>query len=160
MASNQADDPTGLFRTYFEYSKRDGKVNESFYNANIALLYFELADYENAEKHARIGYALSPGFYQTFVLGYSMTENGKADEALNFFSQEQNDFPDNLYVQSAKGWAMYRLGKYKDAKVQYLKAKALGKRKNWAVERDLKIINAALSDPTLPQVEPVRWFGD
>ena len=160
MASGQTEDLTDLFATYHEYSKRNGTVNESFYNANLALLYFELADYENAVKHGRMGYDLSPGFYQAFALGYALTENGQAQEALDFFNDPKNDHPENLYIQAGKGWALYRLGRMNEAKTHYLKAKVLGKRKNWAVERDLKIINAALADPTLPQVEPVRWFGD
>ena len=160
MASGQAEDPTDLFATYREYSKRNGTVNESFYNANLSLLYFELADYENAVKHGRIGYDLNPGFYQAFALGYAMTENGQAQEALDFYNDPKNDHPENLYIQAGKGWALYRLGRMDEAKAQYLKAKALGKRKNWAVERDFRAINAALENPDQPQVPPVRWFGD
>ncbi len=160
IAAGKITDLNEVLDTYRKYSLRNGKLNESVYYANLGLLFFELGDYDKAVEYAQMSHDLSTGPYQSFTLGYSLIEKGEIDAALEILDPAITEHPNNLYVVAAKGWAMYRLSRYTEAKSMYLKAKSLSRRKNSAVERDLKIIQAAIDDPTIPQVPPVRWFGD
>lgn len=160
VASGAIIDPSEALATYREYSKKNGAVNEAVYQANVALFFFELGDYENAIAHARKAYALSQGPYQTWVLGYALTEHGDPKAGLSYLEKAADTPPRNTNVLAGVGWAYYRLGQFEKAHEFFLAARAASPRKNSGVERDIKIVENALANPDAPQAPPARWFGD
>lgn len=153
-------DPYKHLELYHEYSKRNGRVNEAFYNANLSLFFFELGQYDMAVHHAKESYALSQEPYPSFVMGYSLTEKGEIKEALSILETATTQHPENVNILGAQAWAFYRAGDSKAAYATLKKAQSLSPRKHSAIERDLKIVEASINDPSLEQVPPVRWYGD
>ncbi len=160
LAAGDITDSTQVLENYWEYSKRNGKVDQAVYSTNVALFFFELGDYAKAVEYARMGYELKQGAYQIWALGYSLTEKGEVQIGLNYLNEGAQTYPENVNILAGKGWAYYRLGQYVEAQKSMLAARAAAPRKNSGVERDLRIIEKALSDPTMRQVPPVGWFGD
>lgn len=144
---------------YIEISNTEGRNNLTYTHANIALFYFELGDYQNAEKYARMSYEADQSAYQTWTLGFSLIENGKHKEAFDLLSEGSETHPSDFMVQLGKGWAHYRLNQFEEARNAILKAKEISPRKHHDIEKSLEIVNAAISNPEAPKAPSIPWLG-
>jgi len=159
LASGETDDKDGIVEEYKRISINEGRNNTSYTEANIALFFFELGDFSNAVKHAQTAYDLEPKAYQSWTLGYSLIENGQADQGLEVMEKTLQSFPDNNFSLAAKGWALYRLGRLDEARDALLLAIDATSRKNVQLESQLKIIEAAIADPNQPPAPAIAWLG-
>lgn len=144
---------------YIAISNTEGRNNLTYTHANIALFYFELGDYQNAEKYARMSYEADQSAYQTWTLGFSLVENGKHDEAFNLLSEGTEIHSKDFMVQLGKGWALYRLNRFEEARTAILKAKEISPRKHHDVEKSLEIVNNAIANPEATKAPSIPWLG-
>lgn len=144
---------------YIAISNSEGRNNLTYTHANIALFYFELGDYENAVKYARLSYDADPSAYQTWTLGCSMIENGNPQEAIAILEKGSIDFSTDAMTHLAKGWAYYRLGRLEEARVAILAAQTTSPRKSFTIEKSLKFVNDAIISSDAPSAPPVPWLG-
>lgn len=144
---------------YIAISNTEGRNNLTYTHANIALFYFELGDYQNAEKYARMSYEADQSAYQTWTLGFSLIENGKHDEALNLLSIGTEIYPNDFMVQLGKVWALYRLNRLEEARTAILKAKDISPRKHHDIEKSLETVNNAITNPEAPKASLISWLG-
>ncbi len=86
-----------------------------YYARGIALE--RLDDWEKAEADFRQALKLQPNQPNVLnYLGYSLVEkNTKLDEALGMIQRAVAARPDDGYITDSLGWALYRLGRYKDS---------------------------------------------
>ncbi len=103
LHTGRPSDPTDAIATYREYSTRNGTLNEANFLTNVAFVFFELGQYEMAVNYAQSGYDLKAGAYQAFVLGYSLTEYGQSQDALELLRATHARFPNNLYLKAGMG---------------------------------------------------------
>lgn len=152
-------DSAALVEDYIEISNAEGRNNEAYTLANIALFYYEAGEYENAVKAAREGYALEPEAYQAWTLGYLLAENGQVEEAVSHMAAAAKTHPENPAVLAAHGWALYRAGAFEDARRATLDARRKSARWNYQIERNLKIIQTAVDVPSAPPAPTIPWLG-
>ncbi len=159
VASGRERNPGKSVNIYRQISADEGRNSESYTEANIALFYFELGDYENAVKHARMSFELSPNAYPRWALGYSLIENGNVAEALQIVEEGLESNSENTNLLAAKAWALYRLDRFEESRDTFLTAQSTSPRKQYWIERDLKIVERAIDDPDAEKAPPVPWLG-
>lgn len=143
---------------YRAISQREGRNNEAYTEANLALGFYELRYYDSAIEHARRAYALEPGGYQSWALAYSLAENGQAAEALEVMERAAASFPEDAHVSAARGWTLFRLGRLEEALQAVSAAQTKAPRRIFYIERMLDTIRSAIADPDgKPQAGP--WLG-
>ena len=150
LAETFADD-------YRQVSIADGRNNESYTEANIALFFYELGDYERAIGHARKAYELDPKGYQSWALAYNLTENGLAREGLQIMDKAAAEFPNDPHVLAARGWTLYRMGRHEEAREMLIEAQANSERKIFYIDRIRETIEAALNGGDAKARAP--WLG-
>lgn len=140
-------------------SEAEGRNNEAYTEANIALFFFELGDYASAVESARKALRLSQSAYQYWTLVYSLTESGAIEEAVALAQTAATAFPQDPYVLSAQGWALYRAGELEQAKAVLLNARSVSPRRHARAEAGLAAVEAALANDQAPPAPPVPWLG-
>jgi len=160
IAAGEINDPSEALATYRKMSEQDGKTDEAVLQTNIALLFLELGDYETSVKRARIAYKISQDSYQTWALAYALTEQGKPGEGLELLTKAADIFPENASIRAGKAWAHYRLNQLEQSFSDLKHAQQLSSRKHSGIERDIKIVEAAIAKPNAKQAPAMRWFGD
>lgn len=159
LASGESDDKEGAVKEYREISEKEGRNNTSYTEANVALFFFELGDFQNAVKHAQVAYDLDPKAYQAWTLGYSLIENGQAAEGLEVMEKAVQEFPDDASSLAAKGWALYRLGRFEEARDSLIAAQNASPRNNAQINNQLEIVEAAIANPDQAQAPAISWLG-
>lgn len=142
---------------YRRISSIDGRNNLSYTEANIALFFYELGDYERAVDHARRAYDLDPKGYQAWALSYNLTEMGRAEEGLEIIEKAAVEFPDDAHVLAARGWTLFRLGRMEEARQSLIAAQANSERKVFYIDRMRKTIETALGGGEADVDAP--WLG-
>lgn len=154
-----SEDVDAAIQEYIEISNAEGRNNASYTDANIALFYFELGDYQNAVNYAQKSFDVDPSAYQTWTLGYSLTENGQAAESLSLLEKGSELYPQDATVWAAKGWTLYRLGRYQEARADLLVARGLSARRSMQIEKNIQFVEDAISNPDAPEAPPIPWLG-
>ncbi|MEM1092211.1 MAG: tetratricopeptide repeat protein [Pseudomonadota bacterium] len=129
-AAGQVEDVVSLVDRYREISLDEGRNNESYTEANIALFYHELGDYARAVEHARRSLELEAGAYQAWALAYCLTDNQEPLEALEVLRTAAEGFPDNPHVMASRSYALLVLGRLDEARASIQAAEAASARKN------------------------------
>lgn len=159
LKSGKKTDHEGIVADYIEVSSQEGRNNLTYTYANVALFYHELGDLKNAELYAQKSYNREPEAYPSWALGFAQADNGKADEALALLTKAAEASPNNNYVHAAKGWALYRLGRYDEAQASLKTALANTKRKNYSIEGLAAVIDNAITNPDAPAAPQIPWLG-
>lgn len=144
---------------YREISNTEGRNDAAYTEANIALFYFELADYEKAIEHASTADELSPSAYTAWVLAYALVEDGRGQEGLTVAEAAASSFPDDNHLLTARGWALYRLGQFEAARAMLTEAESAAPRSQHYLRQMLDIVEAAISDPENSSEERIPWLG-
>lgn len=152
-------DAESLVEEYWSISNAEGRNNESYTEANVALFYFELGDYPAAVEHARRALELNPDAYQYWTLVYALSESDAVDEAVEVAERAAAAFPDDPYVLAARGWALYRAGDLEPARAALLAARAASPRRHTRAEAGLAVVEAALADAQAEPAPPIPWLG-
>lgn len=143
---------------YRDISTREGRNNTSYTEANLALAFYELGDFERGITHAREAYELDQSGYQSWALAYNLAESGRVEDAMQIMERAAVAFPEDAHVQAAKGWVLFRLGRHEDALAAVTNAQGLSARRVHYIQRMRTTIAAALADPD--GAEPERpWLG-
>ena len=157
--AGQADELDAFIDEYRRITAEEGRTSPAYLEANIALMHFELGNYDRAAELARRALAMEDTAYPGWVLGYSLIEAGRPTEALRELEAARARHPDDVYLSAARGWALYRLDRLEEARTALLEARALSKRTNYRVEHDLAAVERALADPDAPRAAPIPWLG-
>lgn len=158
-ASGEADRIAEFVETYREISQEEGRNNPAMTETNISLFYYELGFYEEAATHAQAALDIAPGAYQSWALGYALIEGGKPDLAMAAIEAGLKLKPDDVYLNAARGWALYRKGDFAGAEQSLLDAQRLAKRRNLRVEQDLAVVRAARNGTEDVPAPKIRWLG-
>lgn len=158
-ASGEADRVDEFVQTYRDISQSEGRNNPPMTETNISLFYYELGLYDKAAAHAQAALKLAPGAYQSWALGYALIEDGQPAEALEAIATGLASKPDDVYLNAARGWALYRLGRLEEAEEALLHAQRVSKRINRRVEQDLATVRAALAGTETEPAPKIPWLG-
>ncbi|MEM6683732.1 MAG: tetratricopeptide repeat protein, partial [Pseudomonadota bacterium] len=160
QAKADADtDVSALVDEYIRISEAEGRNDEAYTAANIALFYFELGDYAKAAQNAQKSWDLKPQAYPFWVLVYSLAEAGKTSEALAFVNENGAQFDTHAFPQAAIGWARYRAGQVQAAQASYMRATSLLKRRNYQIETQRAVVDAAVGMAQSKPANPLKWLG-
>ncbi len=160
-AAGQVEDIESLVNRYREISLEEGRNNESYTEANIALFYHELGDYARAVEHARRSAVLESGAYQSWALAYCLTDNQQPQEALEVLEAASEKYPTDPHVMASRGYALLALGRLEEARASIEAADAASPRKNFffsqlAARIERQASGSASSDSDR---EPRLWLG-
>jgi len=144
---------------YRRISAEEGRNNASYTEANIALLYFELGDFANASKYAKLAWSMERGSYQFWAVVYSLTENGETEAAVAFAEAEGNTYNQDAWSVAATGWAYYRGGQVDKALQAVQMAKSLSKRDSHHINHHVKVVTEAAANPATPPAPLLPWLG-
>ncbi len=159
VASGAETDTAAIAAEYEAIATRDAQISPVVINANIALFFFELGDFETAAKYAQIAYDIEPQAYPSWALGYSLTEAGDPNAALEILAPAAEEFPDNAHVLAASGWAHYRLGDLARAKELLTAAVDVSSRKPYQIQGLLDIVDRAIANPDADPAPAIAWLG-
>ncbi|MEM8984233.1 MAG: hypothetical protein AAGC71_14465 [Pseudomonadota bacterium] len=155
-------DPTlvpALVDEYRAISAAEGRNNAAYTEANIALFYYELGDFAAAVDFAKASWDAQPSGYAAWSLAFALIESGKADAALAFIDQSATAFETNSFLQVARGWALYRLGRLDDSLDALNKAAELSSRWQYLIDFALRTVQRANAQPDLAPAPPIAWLG-
>ncbi len=159
IASGDQQVAASFVDNYRAISAREGRNNESYTQANIALFYYELGEYDLAVKYAQKAHQLDAASYPTWALSYCLAEAGDMAQALDVIDAAANKFPDDPHVAAAHGWALFRAGQLAQA-VEVLKA-AAGKssRDIFYILQMRETIERVLAEDTRIDSVAAPWLG-
>ncbi|MEM9532488.1 MAG: tetratricopeptide repeat protein [Pseudomonadota bacterium] len=156
---SEPETASALVDEYWRISREEGRNNDAYTEANVALWFYELGDYDQAAEHARRSWSREPTAYAAWVIGFSLTEAGRPGEAQAFLDAAARDFGDNSFVQIARGWALYRQGKLPEAKQALVSAQQLSARWQSLLSYTMDVVNGALANPAAEPAPPIPWLG-
>ncbi len=144
---------------YRAISAAEGRNSTAYTELNLSLFFFELGDMPKAIEFARRGLALEDSVYGTWALGYALAENGEAAEALNIVDAALADKPANAQLLNAKAWALYRLGRFVEARDALTAARLASRRRSAHIEKLMGIVEATMASPDKAQIARLEWLG-
>jgi TolB protein len=145
---------------YIDWSRREGRISESDLAVNVGLFYYEIGDFDQAERYARRGFDGAGGASTAYwALGYTLVEAGKLAEGMALLEQGLDRHPDNADLLEAYGWGLYRQGRVETARDYLLKAKAAYGRYNHRLEAHLAAIVLAIANPDAPPAPATAWLS-
>ena len=160
FAAGDADGGAATVERYMEWSRQEGRISESFLNINVALFFYEIADFEQAEQYARIGVEQAPdSTYAHWALGYVLLEKGHIEKAMAVLRQGLELDGENADLIEAYGWGLYRQGDLTGALELINRAIARYPTYNRRALQHRAAVLAALANPEAPRAPPTPWLS-
>lgn len=157
VSSGQVEDMDAFEEEYIQAMRDDGRHSDFLIDIDTGFFFFEVGEYERALKFMKIVHDPNPLAITYSIMGYSLTELGRLDEAFALLDSGLTEFPNDAEILTSKAWALYRVGQYEEAKENVVTAISVAPRKKNHFDRTLAIVDAALEDPNLQQVEFKPW---
>lgn len=144
---------------YRDISAAEDRNNESYTEANIALFFYELRDFDLAVEHGRLAYELEPKSYQSWAYAYSLTEAGQPEAALEILEAAAEAFPEDAHISAARSWSLFRLGRLDESRKALEVAQAKAARHNFYFGQVLDIIESAQRNAIVVSEAVNPWLG-
>ena len=160
FGAGDSDAGNASINEYIDWSRQEGRISESYLDINVGLFYYEIGDFDQAERYARRGFESAGGSsYAYWALGYTLVEADKLSEGMALLEQGLDQHPDNADLLEAYGWGLYRQGRAEAARDYLLKAKAAYGRYNHRLEEHLAAIMLAIANPDAPPAPVTPWLS-
>lgn len=158
LKSGVMTDPEVAVAEYLRLAREEARTSEEVAYANIALFFFELGDYDQANSYATQAMALGNSAYPMWTRAFAQAEAGQPAAALELASNALTEHPDHRYLTAALGWAHYRLGDAAAATAALEQAVTQGPRRNFHMEALLDHARALTANPASDPAPPIAFI--